>query len=855
MEISEIKQRLSIVDVLAGFGLPAKRGGRYMICCPFHPDKTPSLQIYPQTNTFCCFSSNCKAGTGDVIEFIRLYEQSSKHESILKAKSMLMSSNQASISKSAIYLRFWQACQQGIKRSHPAREYLTYRGLGGFAEADKPVMGYCSEKSMKTWAVELQKAAEKYGLIKDGKPLLRNCIVFPLLDKNRNPVGFYGRNIVSKTVHHVYVSNRKGLFPCYPESSATGLILTESVLDSLSIGMTNLALYGTNGFTAEHENAIKSLTKLEEIILFMDGDEAGRKAAGKLALKLHEMNPTWVIKVVNTPDGEDVNSLLTSHENGVLSHLLTKAKTIFDGKEAEQEPVQKLIVEEVEKPKKAVYNQLIEQSSTRFQFSTQTAIYWILGGLKNELDSLRISLHIEALDGRKYRCRPDLYESKQAEKVAKECGMKLGLNPEAVEKDLSILTDLLDEKRVTNQQTTEKPKVQPIPEKEKGNLMEFLKSENLMKKLNEQIGKSGVVGEENTRLLLLMAASTYITQNPLHVLIQGSSGSGKTHLMSSICSLLPQESVHRLTRVTDGSLYNYGEYELANQLLAFEDMDGLGEHAIYALRELQSSHMLSSSTSGKDVLGNNKGKMVIVRGPIASLACTTRGDIYEDNVSRCLTVAVDESKEQTRRVISHQNAKEAGLWNETTAEKSRLFIRRLMQLIKPLEVVNPHAHEVCLPEGIQKERRLNGIYHLLVRQVALWYQYQRKRDNQGRVIATADDLELAGKLMFECMVLKVDELDVQLRSFLEALKEYIHTKNDNAYHFSQREVRQAIGVSKTGMHRYMQSLLELEYIQIVGGHANRGYRYIISYWDDNSALRERIKSHLAEQIERIRDNK
>ena len=301
-------------------------------------------------------------------------------------------------------------------------------------------------------------------------------------------------------------------------------------------------------------------------------------------------------------------------------------------------------------------------------------------------------------------------------------------------------------------------------------------------------------------------------------------------------------------------MYNYGEYELAHQLLAFEDMDGLGEQAIYALRELQSSHMLSSSTSGKDALGNNKGRRTIVKGPIASLACTTKGEVYEDNVSRCLTVAVDESKAQTRRIISHQNSKEAGLWETVKAEKAKLFIRRLVQLIKPLEVVNPYAHRVCLPEGIQKERRLNGIYHILVRQIALWHQYQRNRDEQGRVMVGIDDLELANELMFESMILKIDELDGQLRGFFERLKDYIKdNKADRTEPFTQREVRQGLGVSKTQLQRHINSLVELEYVQIVGGHANRGYQYIISYWDDNEALRKRIKAHLATQIESLRN--
>jgi CHC2 zinc finger len=63
MEIKEIKALLSIETVLRYYNLKPDKNDR--LHCPFHPDKTPSLQIYPRTNTFCCFSSNCTAGTGD----------------------------------------------------------------------------------------------------------------------------------------------------------------------------------------------------------------------------------------------------------------------------------------------------------------------------------------------------------------------------------------------------------------------------------------------------------------------------------------------------------------------------------------------------------------------------------------------------------------------------------------------------------------------------------------------------------------------------------------------------------------------------------------------------------------------
>jgi len=59
-ELQDIKAGLSMAAVLHHYGLKPDKHDR--LHCPFHPDKTPSLQIYPKTNTFCCFSGNCTAG-------------------------------------------------------------------------------------------------------------------------------------------------------------------------------------------------------------------------------------------------------------------------------------------------------------------------------------------------------------------------------------------------------------------------------------------------------------------------------------------------------------------------------------------------------------------------------------------------------------------------------------------------------------------------------------------------------------------------------------------------------------------------------------------------------------------------
>ena len=102
---------------------------------------------------------------------------------------------------------------------------------------------------------------------------------------------------------------------------------------------------------------------------------------------------------------------------------------------------------------------------------------------------------------------------------------------------------------------------------------------------------------------MFIIASSYKTKQPLHAIVQGSSGSGKTHLISKIADIVPQEDVLRFTRITESSLYNWGEYDLVNKLLVIEDLDGLKEEAMFAMRELISNQRLSSSVSIKDKKG------------------------------------------------------------------------------------------------------------------------------------------------------------------------------------------------------------------------------------------------------------
>jgi DNA primase len=259
MEISEIKRQLSINAVLDYYGVKADKNG--MALCPFHNDKTPSLQVYPKSNTYCCFSSNCKAGTGDQIQFIELQEKQGKHQAIIKAKELLGIKTE---SLNEVFLKL----KQNINKSPRAKQYIESRNLS----AIKLEIGY---------------NAETYHQLK-------NCIVFPLKDKSGNVVSLYGRSL---TKGHYYTPNRKGLYPKYPTPETRKLILTESVIDAATLLQQEeitaeyeiLALYGTNGLTEEHNEALSQLKNLKEIILWLDGDEAGEKATAKYQESIYQL--------------------------------------------------------------------------------------------------------------------------------------------------------------------------------------------------------------------------------------------------------------------------------------------------------------------------------------------------------------------------------------------------------------------------------------------------------------------------------------------------------------------------------------------------------------------------------------
>ena len=882
MEIPEIKSQLTLARVLQHYRLKPDKHLR--LHCPFHDDSTPSLQVYYKTHTAYCFSTACRTHgqSMDVIDFVMHKEGCTKHEALEKCKALIGGTAPApkleQLTRTAVLTRMFTYFKNAIPNSKPAQDYLRSRALdvarleigyntGQFhhgTRRDELLIQSCVEVGLLSKHDRAGRTgADAY------RPFAKYCLVFALRNNVNQVSGLYFRSTVNdQEQRHFYLKDRQGLYPRYPAVETKKLILTESIIDAATLlqvpAITSeysvLALYGTNGFTDEHGAAIGDLARLEEIIFWLNADAPGAEATKKHAATLQALYPTLRITQVYMPAGEDVNSLAQGHcDTGIFTSLLDQGQAPgMEGAKLFLSSEQS--IEKKKEPEASTAVQDLDTSNPyKLRYHTPTAQYSIPGSLPKSLDSLKVMLVVEHPEnGLKARNRVDLYEDKLVERLCQDASEKLGLRKDQLEADLYRLTDLLDQYREQQLRHPAGGAVKPLPvlsAKERQEVESFAKKPKLIKRLNELLGQAGIVGEERNRIFLLLIAISHKMPETLHGLLQGSSGSGKTRLLKQVSDCMPPESVTKLTRLSDKVLYNFPEHYFVNRLLCLEDIDGLSEEAEFAFRELQSNGELNSATSIKLDNGQITSGQKTVKGPIASLACTTRGEIYEDNMSRVFLIAVDESPEQTARIIDYQNRKAAGLIDGRKEQETKAFLQNFVRILQSYEVINPYAARIQLPPEAHKIRRLNDLFQSFVKMVTIVNQYQRRTDERRRLVSTIEDVETAVAVLFDSIVLKVDELDGSLRQFYEQLKGYlkgVHNGHHQTAEFSLREIRQALKLSKTQLFRYAGDLTHLEYIGPSGGYANKGYVYKILYWDNYQALRERIRRSLDQQVKELK---
>jgi len=883
MEISEIKQRLTIHQVLDHYGLKSNRNK--MLHCPFHEDKTPSMQVYPDTNTVFCFSSNCKLNGKaiDQVDFI-LHKESeagrtiTKHEAIEKAKHLINAAYQSKTNtmqkdgqdlvRIAVLSKLMYEAKESLNRSERGKDYCAARGL----DPKQIEMGFLAERFYHSWNEKLKQSAIEIGIIKELKnkslsPVFRNCLIFPMKNKEGKPVGIYGRSITgNSSQRHFYLKGKhQGLYPKYPIPETQKLIITESIIDAATLlqlpEITTqyeiLALYGTNGLTEEHKAAIQSLQELQEIIFLLDGDEAGNKAVKKYSKELHslfrsnsgKLVPKVKISKGEIPTGEDVNSLLIGHEPEIMNHVLAKRTLLFSSNESSNEKGNLSAGRHESSEPKA------DQAEPTLNTSNPEKITWegevlkitIWGGIEyGNLHRLKLSLYLEHKgNGYSFRDDVNLYSNRSRKGFMQDASGELDIPESELKEIITAFTKAVETwrlKRKEEKKTLGKPEAPKLNSLEQREAVSRLKNKHLITNLKGAMQKAGLIGEADNGLLLFLIFLTRFFDNPLHALVHGSSGSGKTNLLKTILGLVPEESKYITTALTENVLFRPPHKDFwKNKILLLEDLDG-SYKALYPLREFMSNQEISKFVSEPDPkTGQFRQVLLEAHGPIVIAGATTKDKVYEDNSNRSFLLHVDESADHQNQILEYQNKQAAGLIDSEGIEATCRKIHNIQRMLNPkLKVINPFQPQLKLPEYVFKKLRTNTHYITLIQAITFLHQYQRekKKNERGQLYieTTLEDVALANALSKHSLLRKSDELNGQVRNFFESLKALL--KQDKQDTFLSAKIRERMRMHPMKFNRRISELRQRGYLKQVGGNRKTGYEYQVTIWDDYQVLQK-----------------
>ncbi|OJW31059.1 MAG: hypothetical protein BGO54_07195 [Sphingobacteriales bacterium 46-32] len=242
-----------------------------------------------------------------------------------------------------------------------------------------------------------------------------------------------------------------------------------------------------------------------------------------------------------------------------------------------------------------------------FTYQTEELLIELLGGIRIDgLDRMRVTMKVTVVNrkhatyltnpelaGLSVRHNLDLYNDTQVEKFIRRVAEKLETGSIALTKAIADITRQLEQYRLQQLDKQEIRKEKALSREEREDAIQFLEGKNLLQRTNEQIGKSGVVGEETNRLLMYLIFTSRKREHPLHVISLGNSGLGKTYLQEKVGELIPEEDKIEITTLSENALYYFGQRELQHRLVLIEDLDG-AESVLYpVLRSMQNHSILN----------------------------------------------------------------------------------------------------------------------------------------------------------------------------------------------------------------------------------------------------------------------
>ena len=361
--IQQVLAATNIVDLVGKYVKLKRAGTNYLGLCPFHTEKSPSFNVSATRNTYHCFG--CGAG-GTAIRFLmehdglqfveavkRLAEAAGIHieESVWDANAE-REAKQRSILKKVHedIAAFYHHLLLTNEVADAARQYLKGRSITS-AVAKNWQMGYApdNEVLLRQWAMKHKYSSDilvEAGIMAradDGRayPRFRHRLMFPIRDDSGTVVAFSGRVLSPDQKGGKYVNSPET--PIFSKSKilfgfdkskraiikAERAIVCEGQLDIIAAfeaGVQNVIAPLGTAFTEEHAKMLRS--KVKEVVLCFDSDNAGYKAAER---SFQILSPAGlVVKVASLPKGEDPDSMIRKHGPEAFVAAIDKAVDFLD---------------------------------------------------------------------------------------------------------------------------------------------------------------------------------------------------------------------------------------------------------------------------------------------------------------------------------------------------------------------------------------------------------------------------------------------------------------------------------------------------------------------------------------------
>ncbi|WOA50897.1 CHC2 zinc finger domain-containing protein [Dickeya solani] len=870
-ELQHLKAAVSLVEVVRGQGRKVvKRGKDFVVLCPFHQEKTPSMVISPEKNLYHCFG--CDAG-GSVLDWVMKTEGLSLPRTVDKLRRELGSVPAAEPlppvadianeqERQALLHRVTGFYHHTLLNAPEAIAYLEKRRLNhpelvaafklGFANR---TLGYrLPSKKLKDGAA-IRAQLQAIGVMRNsGHEHLAGSLVVPVIDSHGQVRELYGRKLCDKlragTPKHLYLPGpHGGVWNEQALVASKSVILCESLIDAMSFwvaGYRNVtAAYGVNGFTDEMRQAFIR-HGVKQVLIAFDNDEAGDDGAAKLAsaLAAEGITPFRIV----FPAGMDANGYLcqVAEPEAAFGLLVDGALPMGEAVSAEPESVPQ--PEKLSQPAASLAAGVVVDALPNGEL--EIALFgqqWRIRGMASvRVGSGAMKVNAQVIDtasGVVFADSVDMMSARSRAGYARLAASELGLAESDLKRSLGRV--LLALESHLSQPETGDEAVPELDDAAKADALALLQDPNLIGRLTDDLAACGVVGESTNLVAGYLAAVSRKLDKPLAVLIQSSSAAGKSSLMDAVLNLIPPEERLQYSAMTGQSLFYLGETNLQHKILAIAEEEGVRQ-AAYALKLLQSDGELTIASTGKDdATGNLVTKQYTVKGPVMLMLTTTAIDVDEELLNRCLVLTVNESRKQTEAIHALQRHKQTleGLLMEN--EKSYLteLHQNAQRLLKPLKVVNPFASQLTFLSDKTRTRRDHMKYLTLIQSVALLHQYQREVktvEHRGVVIEYIEversDIVLANRLAHEILGRTLDEMPPQTRKLLLLIQGMVnqlaHTQNrkPSEVRFTRRDIRDATQWSDNQLKVHCLRLVEMEYLLVHGGSRGHLLQYEL-LWD------------------------